>query len=84
MPPKGANAVRSNPIPPPTSQQRPWSELTTSGDEVQPVLDANELLEIRRMVTARQQLLTESSNYTLWHTNLLRVLAQYKLEQHII
>jgi hypothetical protein len=53
-------------------------------DEDQPILDANKHLELRRIITAHQNLLTESSNFNLWHTNLLRVMAQYKLAQHII
>ena len=77
-------------IAPPSSQPRPptvpvsSSESTESGDESQPILDENERVELRRMITGRQFLLTESSNFNLWHTNLLRVLTHYKLEQHII
>lgn len=63
----------------------PSSEPSEEGeDEVQPILDANERLELRRMVTTHQNVLTESSNFNLWHTNLLRTMAYYKLAQHIV
>src|SRR5579871_4065275 len=53
-------------------------------EPVQPALDANESLEIRRLVNARLELLTESSKYNLWYVRLLNTMTEYKLQKHII
>ena len=81
------NYLVNPPINPPANPMPRRIVIPSSQDEeddqIQPVLDANEILEIRRLVGSRLQPLTESSNYGLWHTSLLRYLAQYKLEEHI-
>ena len=60
-------------------------EISNHDDEqIQPVLDANEAMEIRRLVRYRLELLTESSKYSLWYASLFDYLVQYKLEQHIV
>ena len=52
-------------------------------DQIQPVLDTNETLEIRRLVGSCLEQLTESSKYDLWYARLINYLRQFKLDRHV-
>ena len=76
------NNTSSNQIVPPSNQITP--QLPESDEPAPPPLDANEAIEIRRLIGSRLELLTESSKYNLWYASLHDYMRQYKLERHIV